>query len=222
MKLTFATVSTGNYAGRGKEYTAKLFAGVRANMPRWVDLRCVCFTDDPSTLPEGVEAIPVLPGISGWWNKLLMFRPGTVKRGERILYSDLDAIVIGDLRDLNCYAGKFAALRDPFDENGMNSALMSWEAGTLDHLWTRWDAAGRPQFDPRGDQNWISQMCGVQPDYWHELLPGQVVSFKKDCWRAGRIPDGARVIFFHGHPRPSECRADYIMKLWNRPLKEAI
>lgn len=217
MKLTFAAVQVGNYAGRGQEYAAKLFAGVRANMPSWVKLRCVCLTDDPATLPKDVEALPVLPGISGWWNKLLLFRPGTFKRGERILYSDLDTIFIGDLRDFNHYSGKFAAMRDPLGYCRIASSVMAWEAGTLDHIWTKWDEAGRPQFDPHGDQAWIGAMM-PDCDYLQDMLPRQIVSFKKDCWLQGRIPADASILMFHGAPRPHQCRAPYIMELWNRDV----
>ena len=216
MKLTFATVSTGNYEGRGKEYTAKLFAGLRANMPSRVDLRCVCLTDDPGILPNGVEAISVPFGPASWWQKLWLFSSGTFTPGERCLYGDLDMIITGDLGDIAAYAGKFAALRDPYHFTRMSSSLMAWEAGHLDHVWTKWDEAGRPQFDPQGDQNWIEAM---QPEYdrWQDLLPGQCNSFKSDCWLNGKLPHDTRVLYFHGRPRPHECKIKFVKDLWNRP-----
>lgn len=218
--LTFAAVQTENYCGRGAEYLAKLFRGIRDNVPRGLEYRCVCITDDPSTLPKDVEARPSLPGGFGWWNKTLLFHPEFVKRGDRVVFFDLDTIILGDLTDIASYSGKFAILRDWYHPEHMGSCCMAWEAGTLDHIWTTWDANGRPSFDRRGDQFWIETMQ-PEADYWQDFLPGQFVSFKTDCWTQGKIPNGARVLCFHGHPRPHECRAPYVTALWNTPALSA-
>ncbi len=218
--LTVATVQTGNYCGRGQEYVEKLFDGIRRHMPRDIKWRGVCLTDDPKTVPLDIRPIEVPAGLAGWWHKIAMFKPGIFGRATRILYSDLDAIICGDIGDFARYDGRFAMADDYFKPGGPNSSLMAWEAGSLNHLWTRWDEAGRPSFDPGGDQNWIGS-AEPQADCWQRMLPGQMVSFKVDCWLKGRAPDGARIIGFHGRPRPHECRAPYIVDLWNRPLLAA-
>lgn len=218
-EITVATVQTGNYCGRGKEYVAKLIDGVRRNMPKDIVLSCVCITDDAKTLPPGVLAKDVTFGPPSWWQKLLLFKPGMFAPGTRVLYFDLDTIILGDLRDFAEYRGDFACIKDPFQNHAFSSALMAWEAGKYDHVWTMWDQAGRPQFDPRGDQQWIGQMV-PEKDEWQTILPGQLVSFKKDCWLQGFIPKEARVLFFHGNPRPHSCRAADVMALWDRPLSD--
>jgi hypothetical protein len=222
MHLTVAALQTGNYEGRGAEYLAKLFDGIRRHMPRDIDLRCVCFTDDATTLPPGVQARGVPFGPPSWWQKLAMFRPGAFEPGTQVLYFDLDTIILGDLGDIARYRGDFAMLNDPFFPERANSSLMSWTAGKFDHVWTAWEAAGRPQFDRRGDQFWIETTAQTKVDRWQDMLPGQIVSFKADCWLRGKIPDGARVMVFHGQPRPHNCAAGFVRKLWNRPqLDEA-
>lgn len=212
--LTVATVQVSNYEKRGAEYLAKLYRSIERHMPKGVEWRGVCFTDDPATVPEGLEAKLVEPGLTGWWAKLGLLKSGALEPGEHILYSDLDALIIGDLTDIASYRGRFAALRDPYFPDHMGSALMAWEAGSLDHVWDRFESAGRPQFDPKGDQNWIEAM---QPDYdrWQDMFPGQIASFKADCWKQGGIPEGTRILVHHGHPRPHQCQAPYIKSLWN-------
>lgn len=212
--LNVAAVQTGNFCNRGTEYVTKLFDGVRKHMPAGVEWRAVCLTDDPSTIPEGIAARLVEPGINGWWNKLCLFKSGMFTPGERVLFFDLDTIICGDLSDIAAYRGKFGTLKDWLDYCRIASAMMAWEAGTADYIWAKWDEAGRPQFDPRGDQNWIGQMVS-ELDYLPDLFPGQMVSFKKDCWLQGRIPPDARVLLFHGHPRPHECAASFVRELWN-------
>lgn len=214
MTLIIATVQVGNYERRGAEYLAKLYDGVGRYLPG-VDWRGVCLTDDPRTVPEGVEAIEPPPGLAGWWNKVALFKPGMFPAGSRVLYSDLDTIPVGNLTDMAAYDGPFAIMRDPYHPEHMGSSLMAWEAGELDHIWTRFDEGGAPQFDPRGDQRWI-ETVQPQADYWQDMLPGQIVSFKADCWSAGGIPDGARLVVFHGQPRPHQCQARYIKELWTR------
>lgn len=218
--LYVVAVQNGNYLGRGAEYCAKLFHGVRQHMPKGVEYRMQCFTDGSCALPVSVFARSIPEGVTGWWAKLCMFRPDTFKPGDRVLYFDLDTITLDDLSGFANYAGKFAALRDVFFNQHMNSAVMGWEAGALDHIWTRWNEAGRPSFDQRGDQYWIETM---QPEYdrWQDILPeNSIVSFKADCWLQGGIPDGAKVMIFHGMPRPHECRASFVEELWRREPQE--
>jgi hypothetical protein len=215
--LNIAMVQVGNYLGRGAEYTAKLFDGVRRYMPKGVEYEAACFTDGSSPLPGGVIAKGVPAGVEGWWAKVAMFRPGAFRQGDRVLFFDLDTIICGDLTDIAAYNGRFAALHDFFHPQHLGSACMAWEAGTVDHIWSAWDAGGRPQFDQRGDQFWIETVT-QDPDHWQDVLPGQFVSYKVDCWLQGKIPAGTRVIGFHGHPRPHECRATFIEDLWRRPL----
>jgi hypothetical protein len=199
MTLNVVCVQVGDYCGRGAEYVAHLFNDIARHM--YEPYVSWCVTDNPSALPIDIKPIEADVGVRGWWNKCALFRPGIFPNGERVLYFDLDTIITGDLSDIAAYTGKFAALRDFNFKGNMNSGLMAWEAGTLDHIWRVWQRCGRPQFDPGGDQAWIEDM---QPtaDYWQEILPGQVVSYKVDCQQG--VPDNARVVCFHGKPRPHE------------------
>ena len=211
--ITIAAVQVGNYEGRGAEYVAKLFASVEKRLPAGTPVRFVCFTDDPGSLPDYVEARPVEPGLKGWWAKLAMFREGAFDPGTRVLYFDLDTLVVGSLADLVKYRGRFTILRDVYRPHGMQSSVMAWEAGTCDHIWSTWDAAGRPMI-PGGDQSWI-EVTMPQVDFWQELFPGRFVSFKKDCLPIGRFVPDASVIVFHGRPRPHECEEAWVRDAWD-------
>jgi hypothetical protein len=208
--LNLVAVQVGNYCDRGSEYARNLFDGLWRNL-RGVDYRAYCISDDPTTLPNHVERIKPQEGVSGWWHKIALFKPGQFR--GRCLYLDLDTLILGDLTQLAAYSGPFAALRDPYFPQHLNSAMMAWEAGAMDHIWTRWEAGGKPQFDRRGDQFWIETM---QPDvdYWQEMFPGQIVSFKAHCRKLGKIPDDARICLFHGKPRPHEVEDAWIAKRW--------
>jgi hypothetical protein len=199
--LNIVAVHVGNYCDRGKEYVERLFQGVREHLPivhkRW------CITDDPSRLPEGITPIPVDGGVNGWWNKIALFRPGLLPKGERALYFDLDTIITGDLSELAAYFGRFAMARDFYFPHHCSSAIMAWEAGACDHIWRVWDRCGRPEFQIGGDQEWIEAMMPAA-DRLQDVLPEQVVSYKVDCRATGFAPKGASIVAFHGKPRPHE------------------
>ncbi len=197
--LNVVCVHVGNYCGKGKLYIRRLFDGMdrhlRGPAKYW------CITDNASMVPTGIAPLEADKNVSGWWNKISLFRPGILPQGERVLYFDLDTIITGDLDDIAEYRGKSAILKDFYHPQHMNSSVMAWEAGALDHIWLAWDRSGRPQFDPRGDQRFIEAM---QPkaDSWQDMLPGQIVSYKVDCQQG--VPKDARVVCFHGRPRPHE------------------
>ncbi len=199
MTLNVVCVHTGDYCGRGAEYVRRLLDGVAKHLK--VPYTPWCLTDDAGMIPIEAETLPVPVDVKGWWGKIELFRPNFLPQGERCLYFDLDTIITGDLTDIAAYTGKFAALRDFYFKGNLNSAMMAWEAGTLDHIWRVWDRCGRPQFITGGDQAWIEQ---IQPEYdqWQELIPNQIFSYKIDCQNG--VPDNARVVCYHGQPRPHE------------------
>jgi hypothetical protein len=138
----------------------------------------------------------------GWFSKLEMFR----LQGP-ILYMDLDTTVTGDLRPLLDAAEQydFVALRNPLPTpSKFGSGLMAWR-GDLSSIYHRFLADPEGHM-PRcttaqlwGDQGFISEDC-PDPVFWQDLFPGEILSWKVDC-NTG-IPPQARVVYFHGLPRP--------------------
>jgi hypothetical protein len=195
--LTVACVNHNDYLGMGDEYVDRLRTRVGWNLTYPHSFRILTEKD----IPEG---------ITGWWAKLALFKPGMFDPGERIVYIDLDTVIVGNIDFLAEYDGEFAALKDFYEHPHMNSAIMAWEAGTLDHIWQGWTRAGRPQWDKRGDQRFIEAM---QPerDQWQDMHPGKIVSYKGDVRKTGKVPEAASIICFHGAPRPHE-----VDEIWNR------
>lgn len=150
-------------------------------------------------LTEGDGLVSDWPG---WWAKIEAFRvPGPV------LYTDLDTTVRAPLAPLLAAAEQhdFIALRD-FNpgQRQMGSGLMAWR-GDMSHLVREFERDPAEHMArctvPRwwGDQGFIEPLTPGRA-YWQDVLPGAVVSFKKHC--AAGVPAGARVVCFHGKPRP--------------------
>lgn len=191
----------------GSEYVLILQDMVRRNLPEGLEGEFVCFTDKPV---EGVECRP-LPDtkLNGWYNKIALFKSGLFPDGDRIVYFDLDTVITGPLDDIVTYQGEFAILRDAYRPNGLQSAVMLWEAGKHFHIWENYRIAGRPDF-AGGDQEWIERQV-KDPGILQKLYPGKFCSYKKDA-RFG-IPKGCSVVFFHGEPRPHEV-SGWVENVW--------
>lgn len=149
------------------EYVTRLYAMVR----RWIDrpFRAVCLTDQPWLIPAGIESVPVtkLAGFAPW-TKLELFNPKRHFTG-RVLYLDLDSLIVAPLAELIDTAAKFCITADPpsqakkrtHDSFGraivrrFNSSVMVWDGGTQTDLYTDW----KPDVSARlsGDQDFIGE-----------------------------------------------------------------
>ena len=189
----------------GPEYPTRLYEAVECHLS--LPHRFVCFTDDPV---PGVPCEPLPAPLVGWWSKLGMFREGAFPPGDRILYFDLDTLIVASIDDMGAYDGPFAILQDFYRQDGFGSGVMAWTPHESTYLiWNHWWRSGCP-VTPGGDQAWIEKMM-PDAERWQDLFPGRLVSFKVHC-KLG-IPDGASVINFHGYPRPHECRG-WVQEKW--------
>lgn len=192
-------------------YVERLVAGVVRWRPPDAVMRFVCFTDQPESYTRTTN-LPVPVGLQGWWAKLAMFRPGAFPViGERVIYFDLDTVICGPLKSLFEYDGKLAILRDAYQPDHWQSAAMAWKAGDHANIWGEWNAVGRPK--AHSDQGIIEELCREKPDFLQDMFPGEFASYKIDC-KAGR-PASARVIFFHGKPRPHDAE-EWAQQLWRQ------
>lgn len=139
----------------------------------------------------------------GWWSKIEAFRV----RGP-VLYLDLDTTICGDLEPLLRCREHFVTLRDfNFPARNVQSSVMFW-SGDMSALYDRFRADPEKHMaensTPRwwGDQGFIERVA--RPAYWQDIAPGAFVSWKKHCQRG--VPRGARVVVFHGKPRPWEVK----------------
>lgn len=203
----------------GADYVNKLHAGVIRNLGDDIERKFICFTDDPTGLRAEIEVRLLPEDVRGWWSKLYLFSPRLFPMGERILYFDLDTVFVGPLDEIAKYDGRFAILRDVYRPDGWQSSVMAWQAGFGHKIWESWIEAGRPEIEG-GDQLWIERCFGIsgalywaqKPDLWQDILPGAFVSYKQDC--SPLPPVGAKVVIFHGDPKPHDCGRPWVAAMW--------
>lgn len=212
-KITVCCVNAGNYLGRGSEYANKLYDMVMRNMPALVPFQFICFTDDRTGLDEGISVRPLpVEGLKGWDNKIALFKAGTFGPGERVMFLDLDTLIVSALDDIVAYDGPFATLSDFWRPSGLGPAVILWEAGLWDGIWDDYESEGRPLL-ARGDQEWLERYFKLKPpDILQELNPGKVVSYKTHC--SPYPPPRSSIVCFHGEPRPHECTQKWVRDVW--------
>lgn len=173
----------------------------------------VCLTDLPEI--KEVETIRLSNGHPGWWSKIELFRPGLVAT-ERILYFDLDTLILKNIDDLLTLGGDFYGLR-PWnranrEKGNCASGIMAWKNGTYDFLYGEFDA---DKINRLGDQVYISAALKAHGGTFTPLqdaAPG-IYSYKREC-RQGGPPRGARIVCFHGRPRVHEVGDRWVKEAW--------
>lgn len=208
-------INSGNYQGQGIKYVNILHDMVRRNLPDNMFGTFTCFVDDvPETFTheynEGIQFVKLPGDLKGWWNKMWLFSRNLFPIGERVIYFDLDVVIVGALDDIFAYDGQFATLTDFYEPKIYNSSVMLWRAGFGHHIWEGFETAGRPRV-AGGDQIAIwHQHRGAER--LQELFPGAFVSFKQQARLV--IPDGAKVVVFHGAPAPAEVKTGWVPRAW--------
>lgn len=134
----------------------------------------------------------------GWWAKVKLFDPDLpIERGERLLFLDLDNLVVRSLDPLLeeavghhlIFAPHTAPnFRPPGTVNLYSSACMSWEHGCATDLYRKWSRAVAQRL--RGDQDWFATRRPKEA-----IFDGRHFQRLSESVREGRPRQGASVIF---------------------------
>jgi hypothetical protein len=208
----------------GADYVNTLYSMVSRNLSR--PFRFVCLTDEKEGIRDEVE-VKSIPKIGfedfdnqvPWtkahgWLKLTCFANPLHDLQGQTLFLDLDIVIVGSLDEFFEPEGDFLVIKewDKSDATG-NTSVFRFEAGAhedaLDYLKADPEKATEPV---RNEQEYITQFVDRQSKlkYW----PADWCrSFKRHCLRPfplsffqqPRIPEGAKVIIFHGKPHPDDA-----------------
>ena len=195
-------------------YVRKLQNAVKRhlNMP----YEFVCLTDDASI--DFCKTIPLVNNWKGWWSKIEVFRAGLVNT-DRIVYFDLDTVILQDINILVQQDYDFIALQSFNPQKRKNpyligSGIMSWRNNwAFNFLYDQFNTEmcfGRF----RGDQDYIgSQLIrkGKKFKHWQALING-IYSYKRNCKKG--IPKDAKIVCFHGRPRPCNAKEKWVKENW--------
>jgi hypothetical protein len=199
------------------EYVIKLRNMVQLHMHRPFEL--VCMTDQPERC-DGVTFIDIAEiALPGWWAKLILFAPEW-RALHKIVYFDLDTLIINDITPLADVPGEFAILESPVRQAGIasypckyNSSVMVIGAGMASFVWTRFDRQ-RDQLMARheryGDQKVIEELY-PSALFLAPLLPKNF--FINYRYLTMHRPQ-ASVVNFGGSHKPANCQIPWVQQQW--------
>lgn len=176
--------------------------------------RFLCLTN--VAIPD-VEVIPLRDDLAGWWSKMELFR-----ELDQAFYVDLDTVIVGDITEMVEHPHRFTVLRNLSSTatNRIGSGVMAWE-GDCSHLYREFMSDAKRHMaecvtsEKWGDQGFIQSVQASRDgwEYFQDLFPGQIRSFKVDMRQRGNPPDDCRIVCFHGQPKPWEHRAAWVPEL---------
>jgi hypothetical protein len=205
-----------------------LYAAVKRNLS--IPFRFVCLTDHPVGIAEGIETMPI-PDMGleperwayGWWAKLSIFKRGLFPDADVVMYFDLDVMIqaplepfvervrqtrgLHILREWNPTLWSLlpVALRP---DRGAQGAFMAFRPEDCSYIFDTFMADKNKAYATAHDDQTYLTLTVKDRVYWpHDWC----VSFKRSCvwyyplnlaFRTVRRPRHAKVIIFHGKPRP--------------------
>lgn len=214
----------------GPHYVNTLFRSVSRNLSR--PFRFLCCTDDTTGLSPEIETIafPSNPGVKRGWPdilvKLMVLQNGFGNLQGATLFIDLDVAITGPIDCFFDYMpGKFCIIHNWVNWRKAllrrrpavgNSSVFRFEAGKSGYAYETFLremhlAEDRSVFNT--EQAFLTYALG-NPQWWPEEW---VKSYKWNCrpafplnlLRSPKLPEGCRILVFHGRPDPDEAIRGY-------------
>lgn len=196
------------------EYVQRLERMVAAHMS--VPHQFWCLTDNPTLYKYPIVITPNRGGLGGWWSKFSLFHPNAFPEGHRIIYLDLDIVVTGSLDELAACRDEFIMIENYSPNKGhaaYNSSCMSWTHGGFvsNLIHAGWKNEFMAQ--THGDQEVIWMLADGHITAWPEpWMP----SYKYHC-RGNGLPAAAKLVVFHGDPKPTEVKDPWVAEYRDIP-----
>jgi len=203
----------------GADYVNRLHSMVKRNLT--LDFKMVCFTDDDSGIIDEVDCYPIpeieVPGNlpERMWKKLTTLKGDLYGLKGTALFLDLDVVIVDNI---DCFFEMDSAFSIIKDYNKQwritgNSSVYKFEIGehpyVFDYFVKNFDSIRK---EHRNEQEYLTTAVHQKGklEYWPTAW---CPSYKYDCvsripfafWKKPIIPEGAKVIIFHGEINPPKA-----------------
>jgi len=216
------------------EYVNKLYSMVERHLTTPHEF--ICFTEDPTDIDARIKIKPLelIPGIEGWWYKLMFFNPNLGLEGT-ILFLDLDLIIFNNIDYLFMYKPNAFCILRHFNRRDtlrpvskdftdylsrrnedsclkFNSSVFRLQTGQHSRVYTDFVKDSKniiDRFD--GDQEWMNHVIRQNYNYWpYEWIR----SYKLEMKGRSIIKPETSVAVFHGKPKPSDYVDNWCRYNW--------
>lgn len=211
----------------GPEYVNRLYAMVRRHLSG--DFNFVCLTDDATGIRPEVQCLPIPPlnlhlkpgQRDGAWKKLTTFEADLHGLRGTALFLDVDVVIVGSLDAFFEHPGEFLIIHDypRFWRFGQritgNSSVYRFQLGAhadvLEYFRAHMEEV---QAHNRNEQTFLSRYLHKQgklaywpagwcPSFKYHGIPAWPLNY----WRESFVPEGARIMIFHGECNPPDALA---------------
>lgn len=203
----------------GPEYVNRLYSMVQRNLS--LDFKMVCFTDDKKGIIDAIDCYPIpeidVPGNlpERMWKKLTTLKEDLYGLKGTALFLDLDVVIVDNIDCFFEVEGDFRIIKDYNKQWRItgNSSVYRFEIGEHAYIFDYFEK----NFDTirnehRNEQEYLTTAIHEEGKllYWPtEWCP----SYKYDCvsripfafWKTPKIPEGSKVIIFHGEINPPKA-----------------
>ncbi len=193
-------------------WVERLKRGVERNLKRPHKFVCLSDVDVPC------ERIPMTHNWPTWWGKIELFKPGVIT-GDT-LFLDLDTVVTGDIDDIARLDCDFAMLQN-FNNPKMVGSGVMWFSKVPHKVYEKF--VRQPDaYIAHHERNANGSYVGDQAFIWDALEHdiefitdkfAGIKSYKYHC--RSYLPDDAKIVCFHGNPRPTEVKTPWMETHWN-------
>lgn len=178
----------------------------------------VCITDNPKDIDPRVRIIPLWADHAGLESPHGGLNPACYRRlkmysqeaeqfiGKRFVAIDLDVVLVDDVTPVWDREEDFMIWGETLRRTPYNGSMQMMTAGARKQVWERFDPVNSPRdarkagFDG-SDQAWISYVLGPHEKRWTK--DDGVFSFRLHVKPyGGKLPEGARIVFFEGQIDP--------------------
>lgn len=178
----------------------------------------VCVTDNARLLNPEIRAVPLWDDFAGLTSPHGGLNPACYRRlrlyaddardiiGERFVMLDLDVVIVDDITPVWDVPEDFRIWGETLRRTPYNGSMQLMSAGARRQVYDEFDPAHSPRdarkagFDG-SDQAWISYKLGPHEKRW--TMQDGVFSFRLHVKpHGGKMPKGARIIFFEGGVDP--------------------
>jgi len=193
----------------GGDYSPENALAMYNMMKRHSDkLDFICLTDMEVDCPSE----PLERKWRGWWSVIELFRlvgPVIVTGLDTIIYDNIDKLA--DIA-LHCKEDEFYMMKAWSSKREWASGVMVWN-GDWSWLTERFNFRSCPKVHV-GEQDYTSFSLianGVEIKSIQSKFK-DIYSYKKHCVPNGKPPKGAKLILFHGKPRPHEMEDEWVVE----------
>lgn len=219
----------------GSEYVNRLYSMVKKNLT--YDFKMVCFTDNSEGIINEVDCYDI-PEMNirtdipeRMWKKLTTLKENLYNLKGTALFLDLDIVIVDNIDCFFEVDGEFRIIKDHSWRTWRitgNSSVYRFQIGkhgyVFDNFLKNFEEIRKQH---RNEQEYLTHSINDNSNlkYWpKEWCP----SFKYDCvsrfplafWKTPKIPEGAKIIIFHGEINPHKAIVGGRGK-WYRYVKPA-